>query len=102
MKKGDQRFEVFGRGRAGILDDYRRLDLVGEDGRRTVRSRFSQDKGHAKEMVAFTRAVKGASGGDAQAVPSVVSAVLATLTTIQALRSLQSGTTQIVALDLLD
>ncbi|HEY9076266.1 MAG TPA: bi-domain-containing oxidoreductase [Anaerolineaceae bacterium] len=48
-----ERVEVFCGGNVGVLDDFRRLELV-QDGRREVlRSRFSQDKGHRASWEAF-------------------------------------------------
>jgi predicted dehydrogenase/NADPH:quinone reductase-like Zn-dependent oxidoreductase len=56
-----ERVEVFGGGAVAVLEDFRRLELV-RDGRRTTEnSRFSQDKGHESELVAFLESVRGTS-----------------------------------------
>lgn len=50
--------EVFCEGRIGILDDFRLLTLVGEDSKRTYRSRFRQDKGHQAAWENFTAVIQ--------------------------------------------
>jgi predicted dehydrogenase len=54
-----ERIEVFGGGAVAILEDFRRLELVRQGKRTTVRSRWRQDKGHRAEMRAFIDAVRG-------------------------------------------
>ncbi len=56
-----ERVEVFGGGRIAVLDDYRSLELVSGDRKKTHRSRLRQDKGFAGEWQAFVRQLK--SGG---------------------------------------
>lgn len=58
-----ERIEVFGGGRTAVLDDFRRLELAGSDGRRVHRSWLRQDKGHRAEWQAFSAAIR--SGGPA-------------------------------------
>ncbi len=58
-----ERVEVFGGGAVAVLEDFRRLELVGGGRKRVVRSRWRQDKGHRGEWVAFVAALR--SGGDA-------------------------------------
>jgi predicted dehydrogenase/threonine dehydrogenase-like Zn-dependent dehydrogenase len=53
-----ERIEVFGGGRAAVLDDYRRLELVTGGRRRTHRSWLRQDKGHGAEWQAFVDAIR--------------------------------------------
>ncbi|MBN2500330.1 MAG: Gfo/Idh/MocA family oxidoreductase, partial [Anaerolineales bacterium] len=53
-----ERVEVFCGGRVGILDDFRSLELVRGGNRKMVRSRFSQDKGHRAEWLAFADAIQ--------------------------------------------
>jgi predicted dehydrogenase/threonine dehydrogenase-like Zn-dependent dehydrogenase len=53
-----ERIEVFGGGRAAVLDDFRRLELVSEGRRRMFRSWLRQDKGHGAEWDAFAAAVR--------------------------------------------
>jgi len=59
---GKERVEVFGGGRAAVLDDFRRLEMVDGSRRRTAGSRLRPDKGHAGLWSAFLTAV--AQGGE--------------------------------------
>ncbi len=52
-----ERLEVFGGGRAAVLDDFRTLTLSGQ-GRRRHAGGLGQDKGHRAEAAAFVEAVK--------------------------------------------
>lgn len=52
-----ERIEVFSGGKIGILDDFRSLEMVTEDQRKRVVSRFSQDKGHQAAWKAFCAAI---------------------------------------------
>lgn len=52
-----ERIEVFGGGSTAVLEDFRRLDLVREGRRQTIRSRLRQDKGHVAEWSAFVASV---------------------------------------------
>jgi predicted dehydrogenase/threonine dehydrogenase-like Zn-dependent dehydrogenase len=82
-----ERIEVSRAGRAGIIDDWRRLELY--DGRRKTVSRVrGQAKGHAEEIVAFLAAV--ASGKPA--IP-IESQVLTTAAVFAALRSIATRET---------
>ena len=83
-----ERVEIFGGGRSGLLDDFRRLELH-RGPRRSVRGgRWSrQDKGHRAEVQAFIEAVR--TGG-----PTPIpweSQIDTTLTTFAALRSAAEG-----------
>lgn len=53
---GKERFEVFGSGRAAVLDDFRCTELFARGRRRRLRSR-GQDKGFAGEIAAFCDSV---------------------------------------------
>jgi len=53
-----ERIEVFGGGAVAVLDDFRRLELVRDGRKQTVRSRWRQDKGHAAEWAAFAQSVQ--------------------------------------------
>ncbi len=53
-----ERLEVFGGGRAAVLDDFRRLELVADGRRRVLRSWLRQDKGHRAQWVAFSKAIQ--------------------------------------------
>jgi predicted dehydrogenase len=50
--------EVFGGGRTAQLDNFRRLSMF-RDNRRRRQRLFNQAKGHAEEMAAFVKAVRG-------------------------------------------
>lgn len=93
-----ERLEVFGDGRIGVLDDFRRLELVAAGRRRRWTKRFSQDKGHVNEMRRFANAVRGARTD----VPPALGAVVTTLTTLQAAAALRAGVPQPVGVGLLD
>ena len=56
-----ERIEVFGGGSVAVLDDFRRLELVHNCRKKTIHSRWKQDKGHRAEWVAFTQFVQGVS-----------------------------------------
>ena len=56
-----ERIEVFGGGRAAVLEDFRRLDLAHNGRKETVRSRWRQDKGHRAEWAAFAESVQKAA-----------------------------------------
>ncbi len=58
-----ERLEVFGGGRAAVLDNFRSLELLRDGRRRRVRSWLRQDKGHRAQLAAFVEAVR--SGGPA-------------------------------------
>jgi predicted dehydrogenase/threonine dehydrogenase-like Zn-dependent dehydrogenase len=53
-----ERIEVFGGGTVAVLEDFRRLELVRDGRRETVRSRWRQDKGHRNEWSEFARSVQ--------------------------------------------
>src|SRR6202795_3257979 len=57
-----ERVEVFGGGAVAVLEDFRRLELVGGGRKQIARSRFGQDKGHRGEWEAFVAAIR--SGAD--------------------------------------
>jgi predicted dehydrogenase len=53
-----ERLEVFGGGRTAVLEDFRRLELVHNGHKETMKSRFRQDKGHRAEWAAFAQSVQ--------------------------------------------
>jgi predicted dehydrogenase len=53
-----ERIEVFGGGSTAVLDDFRRLELVRNGRKETIRSRWRQDKGHRGEWDAFVKSVQ--------------------------------------------
>ena len=80
-----ERVEVFGAGRAAVLDDFRTLEMV-EDGRRKViQSRMRQDKGHVGEWQAFAKAIRD---GGVSPIPlrEIEAGMLATLAIVASLR----------------
>lgn len=93
-----ERLEVFGGGAVGVLDDFRRLELLKGSQRKVYQSRFAQDKGHGGELAAFVEAVRQ---GGAAPVP-FTDYLLTTLCTFQAVASLTSGQPQWVTPALLD
>jgi predicted dehydrogenase len=54
-----ERLEVFGGGSVAVLDDFRRLEIIGGGRRRTWTSWLRQDKGHRGLWQALVDAVKG-------------------------------------------
>jgi len=84
---GKERLEVFGGGKAAVLDDFRRLELVSDASRRTVGSRWRADKGHGGLWRAFLGAL--ASGGTPPIAYSDLFAV--TQATLAAVESLRRG-----------
>ena len=79
-----ERLEVFGGGRAAVLEDFRRLVLAA-GGRKTVK-KSRADKGHRAEMLALMEAVQG---GQPEPIPfaQCVQVTLATFGIWEALRS---------------
>ena len=83
-----ERIEIFGSGRCGVIDDFRRARVSGAG--RAVRHRgwlARQDKGHAAEMAAFVSAVASGRGSPV----SFESALNTTRGTFAIVRSLESG-----------
>ena len=56
-----ERLEVFGGGAAVVLDDFRRLELFRNGRKKTVNSRWRQDKGHVHEWAAFVGSLQPGS-----------------------------------------
>ncbi|HYN08798.1 MAG TPA: bi-domain-containing oxidoreductase [Vicinamibacterales bacterium] len=79
--------EVFGGGRTAQLDNFRRLSMF-RDNRRRRQRLFNQAKGHAEEMAAFVKAVRG-GGPMPMDLPSIVAVTEATFLIRQ---SLEQGT----------
>ena len=61
-----ERIEVFGGGRAAVLDDFRRLELISGGRRRVHRSWLRQDKGHRAEWQSFVHSIRS---GDPAPIP---------------------------------
>jgi predicted dehydrogenase/threonine dehydrogenase-like Zn-dependent dehydrogenase len=84
-KLGKERLEAFGGSRTAILDDYRALELIDGNDRRSSRLR-AQDKGHEEEVRRF---VEAATAGES---PVPVAEVLnVSLAAIAAVESLEHG-----------
>jgi predicted dehydrogenase len=73
-----ERVEVFGGGAVAVLDDFRRLELVRNGRRTTETSRFSQDKGHESELIAFLASARGLSKSPLS-LEGIIETTLATL-----------------------
>jgi predicted dehydrogenase/threonine dehydrogenase-like Zn-dependent dehydrogenase len=56
-----ERLEVFGGGVSAVLEDFRRLEMVRNGRKETIRSRWHQDKGHRAEWEAFVDYVRGSA-----------------------------------------
>lgn len=93
-----ERLEVFGGGAVGVIEDFRRLELVDGRGRKTDRNHLGQDKGHRAELAAFLDAVRR----DGPPPVPFADYALTTLCTLQMVAALRSGQPQPVSLDALD
>jgi predicted dehydrogenase len=78
-----ERIEGFGGGAAGVIDDFRRLELYRDGKPRVEKQR--QDKGHKAELKEFLAAVAGESPRPSAA--SYLSSSRATLAIVDAIRS---------------
>ena len=83
VRLSKERMEVFGGGLAGVLDDFRRLDLYRDGKRSVVKQR--QDKGHAGEVARFLAAVAGQE--EAPPVETYLASTRATLALAESLRT---------------
>ncbi|MEM7586018.1 MAG: bi-domain-containing oxidoreductase [Acidobacteriota bacterium] len=84
---GKERIEVSGGGAFAVLDNFRRLDLMRDGRRQTLRSRLQQDKGHKAQLEAFVAAART----DQPAPISWRDTVASTRATLAILRSLRTG-----------
>jgi predicted dehydrogenase/threonine dehydrogenase-like Zn-dependent dehydrogenase len=82
---GKERIEVFGGSSTGALDDFRRLELVRNGRKRTVRSLLRQDKGHRGEWEAFAAGLK--TGQHPIPFEQILATTLATFRILESLRS---------------
>jgi predicted dehydrogenase/threonine dehydrogenase-like Zn-dependent dehydrogenase len=72
-----ERIEVFGGGAVAVIEDFRRLELVGQGRKQMFRSLFGQDKGHRGEWEAFVAALR--TGGESPIpLAEIVTTMLAT------------------------
>ena len=82
-----ERVEVFSAGAVAALDDFRRLDLVRDGKKRTMRARWRQDKGHRAECDALASAIQ-----ESQSAPIPFDQIVGTtLATLRIRDSLASG-----------
>ena len=79
-----ERLEVFSGGRTAILDDFRSLELYGEDGRREHDGRRT-DKGHSAEVRTFLEAIR--SGHSPASLDEIENVSLAALAVVESLRT---------------
>jgi len=96
-KRLEERLEVFSDGSVAVLDDFRTLELIGKCVRKRLKSHLKQDKGHACELKAFLKAVRG---GTLQVNPDDY--FQTTLCTLLAVDYLRSGAPQKISLELLE
>ncbi len=82
-----ERIEVFGGGSTAVLEDFRRVELVRDGRKKTIHSRWRQDKGHRAEWDAFAKAVQQKTGGPIRFEELVCS----TLATIRIDKSVSKG-----------
>ena len=82
-----ERVELFGGGKVGTIDDFRRMELVGDGSKKVYRSRLRQNKGHLEGLRAFIAAVR--DGGPPPI--HLEDMVAASLTTFRVLESLASA-----------
>jgi polar amino acid transport system substrate-binding protein len=83
---GKERIEVFGEGKAAVLDDYRTLELVRDGRRRRRRAWLRADKGHRAEWESVLHAAR--NGSSAPIPPAeIVGSHLAVFGAMESLRS---------------
>ncbi len=93
-----ERIEVFGGGRAAVLDDFRRLETTAGGRRRVTRAWLRQDKGHRGIWQAFLGAVERAEPAP---IPfaELTAVTLATLAAADSLRSGRRGELPVPPID---
>lgn len=80
---GKERIEAFGLAGVGVLDDYRVLDLHGDETHRV--KNHQQQKGHREEIAAFVDGVR--AGRAPVALSEVVNVSVATLAVVESIRT---------------
>jgi len=73
-----ERLEIFGGETVAVLEDFRRLELVGRGRKQVFHSRFRSDKGHRSEWQAFAAAIRNGEPAPIS-FPEIVATTLATL-----------------------
>jgi predicted dehydrogenase/threonine dehydrogenase-like Zn-dependent dehydrogenase len=87
-----ERLEIFGGETVAVLEDFRRLELVGRGRKQVFHSRFRSDKGHRSEWQAFAAAIRNGE----QAPISFPEIVATTLATLRIVDSRSSGQPAVV------
>ena len=87
-----ERLEIFGGETVAVLEDFRRLELVGRGRKQVFHSRFRSDKGHRGEWKAFAAAIRDGE----QAPISFPEIVATTLATLRIVDSRSSGQPAVV------
>ena len=85
---GKERIEVFGGGMAGVLTDFRTLEVHSDKERFKPRKSMQADKGHGRELAAFVDAIRHGRPSPI----GVESLFDTTLVSFAALESIQQGT----------
>jgi predicted dehydrogenase len=81
---GKERVEVYGGGRTGVLDDFRRIE-ISDGGRTLVRKKWwAQEKGYREEVAAFRQAI--ATGAPPIPYSDILAVAMASLRAVQSLR----------------
>jgi predicted dehydrogenase/threonine dehydrogenase-like Zn-dependent dehydrogenase len=82
-----ERLEIFGGGAVAVLEDFRRLELIRDGRKQTIRSRWRQDKGHRGEWKAFADSLRQGR----EAPISFDDLVCSTLATLRIQKSVATG-----------
>ncbi|HEX8200494.1 MAG TPA: Gfo/Idh/MocA family oxidoreductase, partial [Isosphaeraceae bacterium] len=82
---GKERVELFGAGRVGVIDDFRRVELYRGD-RRRARKWGGQPKGHREEIAAFLAAVRAGAPGPIPAA-DLLATTRATFAAVESIRT---------------
>jgi predicted dehydrogenase/threonine dehydrogenase-like Zn-dependent dehydrogenase len=80
-----ERVEAFSGGVVGVLDDFRRLELVANGKSSWQRSRLAQDKGHLEELKALVASITEADHGYPIPMEQLVSTTLSTFVMVDSL-----------------
>lgn len=79
-----ERLEIFCNGSVGVIDDFRRLEIVHNGRRKKIVSRLRQDKGHQAEWQAFDAALK--TGRAAIPFEEIVATALVTFRVLESMQ----------------
>lgn len=87
-----ERCEIFCAGRVAVLDDFRRMDMIYNNQKETLRSRLHQDKGHRVAWQAFLIGVK--SGVPPIPYDQIRAVSLASIAAVESLHSSEKQSIQ--------